>query len=306
MKIVVTSPSFSKTDVLKEELTRLFPQTVLNVNGIKLQGDRLTEYIGDADGMIVGLEKLDKNVLQKCSNLKIISKYGVGLDNVDTVYCRENNIEIGWTAGVNKRSVAEMTLAFMIVLSRNIHSTSRQLKSGTWNKSGGFDLSGKTVGIIGVGNVGKEIVRLLAPFECTVLVNDIIDQTEYYRANKLIEVSKEYIFRNADILTVHAPLTTETTHMINGNVLSLMKETAFLINTARGPIVVQEDLRIALQSNTIAGAAIDVYDEEPPADRDFLSLPNLICTPHIGGNSYESILMMGRSAIQHLKKYFRK
>jgi phosphoglycerate dehydrogenase-like enzyme len=306
MKIVVTSPSFSKTDDLKKKLTAIFPESIFNERGIKLQGNELVEYIGSAEGLIVGLEELDRDVLQKCPNLKIISKYGVGLDNVDIAYCKEKSIQIGWTPGLNKRSVAEMTLAFMILLSRNMYITSCQLKNGIWNKNGGFDLSGKTVGIIGVGNIGKELVTMLNPFRCRILVNDIVDQTEYYMNNYLTEASKERIFCDSDVVTVHTPLTEETKYMINRDVLSLMKENAFLINTARGAIVVQDDLKFALQNNIIAGAAVDVYDEEPPTDKEFLNLPNLICTPHIGGNSYESILAMGRSAIRHLENYFKK
>jgi phosphoglycerate dehydrogenase-like enzyme len=304
MRIVVASPSFSKNDILREELTASFPDTIFNDDGVRLKGDELIRYVGNADGLIVGLEELNRTVLEECSNLKIISKYGVGLDNIDLNCCIEKNIHIGWTPGVNKWSVAEMTLAFMILLLRNIYITSSLLKNGIWNKNGGFDLSGKTIGIVGVGNIGKELVTLLNPFHCRILVNDIIDQTEYYNKYNLIETSIKHIFKNSDIVTIHTPLTEETQHMINRDIISLMKENAFLINTARGPIVVTDDLQFALQNNIIAGAAIDVYDEEPPTDKELLSLPNLICTPHIGGNSYESVLAMGRSAIQHLRNYF--
>lgn len=304
MKIVVTSPSFSRTDVLRKELTTSFPECVFNENGIRLDGSELIKYIGNASGLIVGLEKLNRVVLAECPNLKIISKYGVGLDNVDKDYCAERNIHIGWTPGVNSKSVAEMVIAFMVMLLRNLYITSNILKSGFWNKNGGFDLSGKTIGIIGVGNIGKELVRLLDPFKCRILVNDIIDQTEYYENNELIETPKENLFRNSDIVTIHTPLTEKTQYMINRNTLSLMKRNAFLINTARGSIVVKDDLKWALENNIIAGAALDVYDEEPPTDKEFLSLPNLICTPHIGGNSYESVLAMGRTAIRHLVHFF--
>jgi phosphoglycerate dehydrogenase-like enzyme len=306
MRIAVASPSFSRNDILRQELKASFPDTIFNDDGIRLKDDELIRYVSNADGLVVGLEKLNRDVLDRCSNLKIISKYGVGLDNVDLDYCMGKNIYIGWTPGVNKRSVAEMALALMMILSRNIYITSSLLKKGIWNKNGGFDLSEKTIGIIGVGNIGKELVALLNPFQCRILVNDIVDQTEYYKECKLIETSKQYIFSNSDVVTIHTPLTEETQHMVNRNVLSLMKENAFLINTARGPIVVADDLKLALQNNIIAGAAIDVYDEEPPTDKELLSLPNLICTPHIGGNSYEAVLAMGRSAIQHLKNYFNK
>jgi len=306
IRIVVTSPSFSRNAALASELSRYFPQSTLNTEGVRYQGESLLKYIREAHGIIVGLETLDAKVLKSCPNLKIVSKYGVGLDNIDLVCCRENNIRIGWTPGVNKRSVAEMTIAFMIGLARNIFRTANELRDGKWNKSGGMELSGKTVGIIGVGNIGKEVVKLLKPFGCRVLVNDIIDQSAYYKRNKLEEVEKDVIYSDSDVITIHAPLTDATRHIINKQTLSIMKKDAFVINSARGGIVNTDDLKWALVNNVIAGAAVDVYEEEPPDDRELLKLPNLICTPHIGGNSAESVLSMGRSAIQHLRSFFKE
>lgn len=305
MLIAVTSPSFSKNSLLRKEVLTYFPYTKFNDGGERLEGERLIEFIGDADGLIVGLERLDREIIERLpNNLKIISKYGVGLDNIDLDSCKKRNIHIGWTPGVNRTSVAEIVVAFMISLSRNIFSTSNLLKKGIWNKEGGFNLSGKIVGIIGVGNIGKEVARLLKPFKVRCLVNDIIDQSVYYKENNLIEVTKDEIYAQADLLTIHVPLTDKTIHLINRDAIVKMKKTAFLINTSRGKVVIQQDLKWALINNIIAGAAIDVYEEEPPEDMEFLSLPNLICTPHIGGNSIESVLAMGRSAIQHLRDFF--
>jgi len=192
----------------------------------------------------------------------------------------------------------------MLGLCLNLYETSYRLKSGDWFRKGGFQLSGKTVGIIGVGNIGKEVVRLLKPFNCTILINDIIDQHEYYRANGLIETSKERIFRECDIITIHTPLTTETRNLLNGDSLRMVKKEAFLINTSRGAIINQDDLKEALKSGGIAGAALDVFEEEPPSDKEFLELPNLFCTPHIGGNAKEAVWAMGLSAIRHLENFF--
>ena len=197
-----------------------------------------------------------------------------------------------------------MTLGFMLMLCRNLFVTSNQLKKGSWNKSGGFQLAEKIVGIIGVGHIGKELIRLLRPFNCKILVNDIIDQEEYYRKNNLIVTTKETIFKEADFISVHTPLTDLTKNLINSASISLMKKRAYVINTARGGIINEEDLKNALLNQRIGGAAIDAYLEEPPTDPEFLSIPNLICTPHIGGNANEAVLAMGRSAIDHLKNYF--
>jgi phosphoglycerate dehydrogenase-like enzyme len=301
MKIAVTSPSFSKNEILKKELKKIFQDVKFNEEGIRFNKRELIEYLKDCDGAIIGLEKIDKEVLDNLPKLKYISKYGVGLNNIDLEECKKRNVKIGWKGGVNKLSVAEMTLGFMLMLARNLYFTSIQLKNGVWNKDGGFQLSGKTIGIIGVGFIGKELVRLLKPFNCRILVNDIIDQYDFYIKNNLIKASKEEIYKNADFITIHTPLTEKTKNMITLKELKSMKKTAFLINTARGGIVNEKDLKYALINKIIAGAALDVYETEPPTDEELLNLPNLICTPHIGGNAKEAVLAMGQSAIKNLR-----
>ncbi|MDO8460229.1 MAG: phosphoglycerate dehydrogenase [Nanoarchaeota archaeon] len=308
--IKITSPSFSKNEHLVKETLKYFPNTCFNANGHELKEEELIAFLSDADGAIVSLNKIDGALLDNCPNLKIISKYGVGLDNIDLDACRKRGVEVAWNPGTNKRSVAEETLCLMIGLCRNVIPSSYKLKSGKWDKSGGYQLSGKKVGIIGVGNVGKDLISLLKPFGCQILVNDIIDQSSYYRENNLTESSKEEIFRNADIITIHVPLNKETRYLINSNTLNMMRPTSYLINTSRGHIVNQEDLKKALIEKRIAGAALDVYEVEPPlereSDRELLALPNLVCTPHIGGSSLEGVVGMGMSAINGLVDYFSK
>ena len=304
MNVVVTSPSFSKNKNLQDEIFKYFPNAILNLEGIRFNQVELIKYIKNADAAIVGLETINKDVLNKCKNFKIIAKYGVGLNNIDLENCRERNVAVGWTGGVNKLSVAEMTLGFMLMSTRNLYATSNELKNSIWNKSGGFQLSGKNVGIIGLGYTGKELVRLLKPFGCKILVNDIINQDKYYKENNLKETSKEQIFKTSDIVTIHTPYNHTTNNMINIEVLKSMRNSAYIINTSRGGIVNEADLKHALQNNIILGAAIDVYLEEPPTDQEFLKLPNLICTPHIGGNAKEAVEAMGISAIEHLKQYY--
>ena len=304
MKTVVTSPSFCKSKHLVNETNRFLDEVKFNFEGTLFTKSELINFIGDAESMIVGLDKIDAEVLDSCKNLQCISKYGVGLDNIDLEECEKRGIKIGWTGGVNKLSVAEMTLGYMLSLARNISLTSNELKSGRWNKNGGFQLSGKTIGIIGVGNIGKEVVRLLKPFNCRILVNDIIDQTAYYKQNDLIEMPRSEIFEQADIITFHTTLDKDTYNMVNIESLKTMKPSSFIVNTSRSGVINEEDLKVALKEQVIAGAAIDVYVTEPPTDYDLLSLPNLICTPHICGNAKEAVEAMGMSAIKHLREYY--
>jgi D-3-phosphoglycerate dehydrogenase len=305
-KIVVTVAAFSKNEFLVGEIRALYPDCVLNTQGKRFSPQELIEFLKDADGAIVGLDQINDEVLSQCPNLKIVSKFGVGLDNINSDDCKKHNVTIGWTGGVNRTSVAEMALGFMLMFSRNLYITSNQLKGGLWNKSGGFQLSGKTIGIIGVGYIGKELIRLLKPFRCKILVDDIIDQKKYYADNGLTEATKEEIYKQSDIITIHTPLTNLTDNMITLDSMQQMKATAYLLNTARGGIINENDLKYALQKGIIAGAGIDAYLEEPPADQDFIALPNLICTPHIGGNAKEAVEAMGMSAIDHLKNFFDK
>ena len=301
LTIGVTTVAFSKDKKLVEHIKSFgFKEVLTNVAGQRFTKDELIAFLSKCDVAIVGLDKIDESVVANTPKLKAISKYGVGLDNINFEDCEKYNIDILHTQGVNKRSVSEMVLGFMLSLFRNIYITSNLLKRGTWQKNGGTQLTGKTVGIIGVGHIGKDLISLLQPFGCNILVNDIINQDEYYQANNLKETSKEEIFKTADIVTVHTPLNDSTKYMINKDVLSTMKSTAFVINSARGGIVNQDDLKWALQNNIIAGAALDPYEIEPPKDTELISLPNLINTPHIGGNAQEAVEAMGMAAISNI------
>ncbi len=302
MKIAVTSPSFSKHPELIKEMSDSFSDFKLNSEGKRFNEAALIDYLSGYDAAIVGLDQITKTVIDALPDLKIIAKYGVGLNNIDLEYCRQKNITIGWTGGVNKLSVAEMVIGNAISLLRNLYVSSNQLSNGEWIKNGGVQLTGKTVGIIGVGYIGKEVVRLLQPFHCKILANDIIDQDDYYDANGLIKASKETIYQEADIITIHTPLTEETEHMISASSIQQMKSQAIIINTARGGIVEEQVLKKALLNKTIGGAALDVYENEPATDLSLLNIPNLINTPHIGGNSKEAVYLMGMSAINHLKE----
>lgn len=303
MKIAITSKTFSKNEILINELKKYFSDIKLNKSDKLLTKDETIEFLKDCDGAIVALEKMDAEIFRLCPKLKVISKYGVGLDNIDLDDAKTFNIQIGWTGGINKSSVAEMTLAFMLMLCRNLYITSNMLKNNQWHKNGGYSLFGKTVGIIGLGHIGQELVRLLQPFNCTILAYDILDLTTFANSNGVIMVDKDEIFNKSDIVTIHTPLTELTYNIINTHTLSLMQKHAFVINTARGGLIDLQALKYALQNNIIAGAAIDVYDSEPPADRELITIPNLITTPHIGGNSHEAVIAMGMSAIEHLVNF---
>ncbi|WP_394628627.1 phosphoglycerate dehydrogenase [Vibrio barjaei] len=307
LTIGITTVAFSKDEELVNTINNQgFKNVLINQPQRRFTQDELIAFLAKCDVAIVGLDKINDEVLSRVPKLKAISKYGVGLDNIDFEACRRHNVRVLHTQGVNKRSVSELALGCMLSLSRRIYVTSNELKAGDWNKQGGMQVTGKKVGIIGVGHIGKDIIELLKPFGCEILVNDIIDQQSYYEENGLIEATKEEIFKNADIISIHTPLTEDLKYFINKDSLSLMKKRAIVINTARGGLINQDDLKWALKNNIIAGAAIDAYEVEPPTDSDLISLPNLITTPHIGGNANEAVQAMGLAAIDNIVAYCQK
>ena len=305
IRIKVTSRSFSRHPILKQELLELFPNSVFNTDGPPTGLPNIAEFLKDADGVILGLEEIDRHVLQQLENVKIIAKYGVGLDNLDVSSAEELGITIGWTGGVNKRSASEQALGFMLGLSRNLFFSSFPLKNGKWEKEGGRLLSGNCVGIIGCGHIGTDVIYLLQSFKCRILICDILDKSGVVDTYGATQVLQDELLAEADVISLHVPLTELTQGMVNEEFLQKMKPTAYLINNSRGPVVNQKALKNALQEKIIAGAALDVFESEPPEDLEFLDLPNLMVTPHIGGSANEAILAMGRSAISHLKRHFQ-
>lgn len=305
-RVAVTPPPICNSSTLRDELSALFPQPLFNDTDRYLTEDELIQFAGQADALLVGRDGITDKVLSALPQLKIIAKYGVGLDTIDQDALNRHSVELGWTAGVNRRSVAELTLIFMLGLCHNVFKGGSALKQGQWVKDGGHMLKGKTVGVIGCGHIGKEVIQLLQPFGCVIWIRDILDRSEFCKETGAFEKSLEEVLAGADIISLHVPLTEETRYMINAASLAMMRPTAFLINTSRGDVVDQAALKEALLKETITGAALDVFDREPPEDAELLACPQLMVTPHIGGNAIEAVEAMARVAFQHLKEYFSK
>ena len=303
-RVAVTPPAFCKSPSLKTELLDHFPNAAFNEKDRYLAGPELVDFLADADAALIGRDSINTELIGSLPKLRMVAKYGVGLDNLDQEALSCAGIELRVAFGTNRRSVAELTLGFMIGLCHNMSSGSEELKRGVWHREGGQELTGKSLGIIGCGNVGQELVRLLQPFQCRIWVHDIADRSKFCRKFGAVETGFEEIIEEVDILTLHVPLTENTENLIDKSVLATMKPSAFLINTSRGRVVNQGDLHQALVSGEIAGAGLDVFWEEPSIETEFLQLPNLMVTPHIGGNARESIDAMGRAAIQNLVDYF--
>ena len=300
IRIAVCSRSFSANPVLRAELLARYPSATFNDAGLQLRGDSLVEFLKGHDKAITALEVIDDYVLGQLPELKVLSKYGVGLDMIDMAAMRAHGKRLGWTGGVNRRSVSELVISFAIAMLRHVPAANREVLAGTWRQHVGGHLSGRTVGIIGCGNVGKDLVQMLKPFGTPVLANDIRDYREFYGAHAVKPVALEELLAQADVVTLHVPLDQSTRGMLDERRLSLMKPSAVLINLARGGLVDELALKRMLQEKRLAAAAFDVFAVEPPLDAELLSLPNFLATPHIGGSAQEAILAMGRAAIAGL------
>ena len=300
-RIAVASRSFSGNPVLRAALLAGHPNVTFSASHDVIEGAELVAFLRGHDAAIVGLERIDDAILSTVPELRVISKYGVGLDGLDLEAMARRGIKLAWTGGVNRRAVGELTLAFAIALLHRVPETSGALRAGRFTPMVGRQLTGRTIGIIGCGHVGKELVRLLAPFECRVLVHDIRAYPKFYAAHRVEPVPLDRLLAESEIVTIHVPLDASTRGMIGGAELSRMPTGAIFINAARGGLVDEAALEAALTSGHLAGAACDVYEMEPDANPRLVALPTFLGTPHIGGSTEEAQLAMGRAAIAGLE-----
>jgi D-3-phosphoglycerate dehydrogenase len=300
-RIAVASRSFAANPTLRHELTARYANVSFTESPHVIDGDELIALLRGHDRAIVGLERIDDRILDAVPELKVISKYGVGLDGLDIDAIARRGIRLGWTGGVNRRSVSELTLSFALALLHRVPETSTSLRGGDWRKLVGRQLTGRTVGIVGCGFVGQDLVRLLAPFNCRVLANDIRDYAEFYRAHRVTPVPLDQLLAESDIVSLHVPLDRSTRGMIGAAQLKLMRPGTFIINAARGGLIDEEALAAALETGHLAGAASDVFTIEPDANPRLLAQPTFLGTPHIGASTQEAQLAMGRAAIDGLE-----
>jgi len=234
--------------------------------------------------------KITKEIIQKASNTKIIARVGVGLDNIDTEESKKYNIEVINAGEASITAVSELVIGLMLSLSRNIPIANYETKNSNWIKKNliGTELKGKYIGIIGLGKIGRNVARLARGLRMNLIGYDIIPiDKSFVQEVSLITTDLKTLLESSDFVTCHVPFTAETKYLINKNTIAFMKNSAFIINTSRGEIIEEASLIEALKSKNIAGAALDVFEEEPPKNKELLSLSNLICTPHIGAQTKE-------------------
>lgn len=258
----------------------------------EISSDELLTTVEQFNVIIVrSRTKITKKVIDAAPNVKIIARVGVGLDNIDTEYAESKGIKVLNAAEAAMNAVSELVIGHMIALARSIPKANDGLKNGKWLKKElvGSELRGKYLGIIGVGNIGRNIGRIAKCLRMNLIGYDIFPiNQDYIREVSMIKTDLKTLLENSDFVTCHVPLTDKTKHLINSETLSYMKPTSFLINTSRGEIVDEKSLVVALSENKIAGAALDVFEIEPPTNTELLKLPNIICSPHIAAQTKEA------------------
>ncbi|MBI2236367.1 MAG: phosphoglycerate dehydrogenase [Magnetospirillum sp.] len=299
-RVAVASRSFSRHPILRAELLARFPDVTFNDAGRSLKGDQLVAFLAGHDRAITALEQLDEAVLSRLPELKVVGKYGVGLDMIDLAAMSRLGKRLGWTGGVNKRSVSELVISAAIALLRHVPQGHALVRGGEWRQLMGRLLSERTVGIVGCGHIGKDLAVLLRAFGCRVLAHDIRDFPAFYARHDITAVSLDELLAAAEVVTLHLPHDASTRNILDGRRLGLMRPGALLINMARGGLVDEVELKAMLLDGRLGGAAFDVFAAEPPTDLDLLRLPNMLALPHIGGSAEEAVLAMGRAAIAGL------
>ncbi|MBP6785987.1 MAG: phosphoglycerate dehydrogenase [Candidatus Promineofilum sp.] len=297
--ILVTPTSYGQHDPeLKTELAAQVGRVTYNETGKPLSSAHLAGLLPDVDGYIAGLDTIDAGALAAAGALRVIARYGVGTDNVDLAAAQARGIVVTNTPGANAAAVAELTVALLLLLARPILSAAAATKGGGWPRTAGLSLGGKTVGLIGLGAIGRAVARLLVGFDCRVLAYDPL--ADHRAAEKLgvAFVDLNALVAVSDFVSLHAPVTPETRGMVDAAFLGHMKRGACLVNTARGELLDETALYEALASGRLRGAALDTFAAEPPgAGNPLLSLPNVIATPHMGAHTDGATTAMGRMAL---------
>jgi len=265
--------------------------------------EKLIDAIQDVDALIVGTEPVDKDVLKNAHKLKVIAKHGIGVDNIDLEEAQRCGIQVVNAPGTNSTAVAEFTWTLILNLIRDTELSMSTARSGEWNKQIGFELYGKTLGIIGFGQIGKKVAVIGLGFGMTVIAFDPFFDEVFGNTKGIKNVELENLLQKSDIVTLHTALTPETHRLIGREELSLMKKTSFLINVARGGIVDETALYWALNAGEIRGAAFDVFEKEPPSKGNPLfTLKNFLSTPHTAGYTFESLERMGLLTVESIHK----
>ena len=299
-RILVTPTSYGQSDPsLITELEKQVGQVIYNTTGRALNSTEVADLLPGIDGYIAGLDHIDRDALRRADSLKVIARYGVGVDQVDLQAAREHNIIVTNTPSANSASVAELTIAFLLDLGRNLVEAVSTTRTGNWSYFQGVSLESKVIGLLGFGSIARQVAQRLRGFRCAVRAFDIREDIEAFQKYEVTSVSFDQLLHESDFLSLHLPLTNETRTIVNSAFLNKMKRGSYLVNTARGELIDEGALLAALRTGQVAGAALDVLSQEPAKrDNPLLTAKQVITTPHIGSHTDTAINHMGWASLQ--------
>jgi D-3-phosphoglycerate dehydrogenase / 2-oxoglutarate reductase len=303
-KVLISTTTFAQysdepLQILKDN--NVIVQT--NKLGRKLKAEEINELASEVDGIIAGTEPYNNNVLKDLPNLKVISRLGVGLDNIDLNIAHNLGIKVYKTQTTPAQAVAELALGMMIDVARKVSKQSKEMQSGIWEKQMGSLLNGKTLGIIGLGSIGKTLVKLVSGFNFNILAYDLFHDKIFKNDNNINYCNLDTLLKKSDIVSIHLNLSNQTEKMINLQRLKQMKTNSILINASRGEIIDEEALYKVLKKRSIMGAGLDVFREEPYSG-PLTELDNVVLTPHIGSYAKEIRNQMEVEAAKNIIKGF--
>lgn len=300
MKILISTSSFAEHDKTSLKLLESHGfDVVLNPYGRKLNQEEVVGLAKDCQGIIAGTEPLTDDVFKQLPTLRAISRCGTGMDSVDLEAARNRGIAVRNTPGAPTQAVAELALGLILNLLRGISFMDRQIRNNSWEKKMGTLLNQKTVGIIGLGRIGRRLAELLKPFEAKILASDPAPDVKWVKKKRVQLVPLEDLLKKSDIVSLHMPYSKENHHFIDMGRLKIMKKGAFLINTSRGGLVDEDALYNMLKEGHLGGAAIDAFEREP-YNGPLKELDNVILTPHIGSYALEARVQMELDAAKNL------
>lgn len=307
VKILLTTTSYQDTPGPHHDLLKSIGGEVHCERG-PLSEEKMLELAGEFDAFLCGDDAITRAVIDKSlPKLKIIAKYGIGVDKIDVASCTELGIPVTFCPGVNHTTVSEHTFGLMLSVFRHMQEQSNAVREGHWKRMTGHEIMGKTIGIVGLGRIGREVAKRAKAFEMNLVGLDLYWPEEFAQEFGIKKVdSFDEIFQSCDIISLHTNLTDETRDMVRAETISKMKKGVVIVNCARGELVNSNDMAAALASGQIGGYATDVLDQEPPpADHPLLKAPNCLITPHIGSRTYESVERQAVMATQNLKNLLK-
>ena len=301
MKVLTTPRSYGKTDPQVFDMLREAGlEVVRNDTGGILDKETIKAMLADCDGVIVGVDPMDAEVIAAAPKLKAIAKYGVGVDNIDLDAAKARGIKVSRTVGANSEAVADYAMALILAVARKTVLIDRQCRKGDWKKITTRDVTGGTIGILGLGAIGKNVAQRAQGFGMKVMAYDPFWPEEYAREHHIARADPDEIYARCDVISLHLPLTPETENIIGAAELAKMKPDAILVNTARGGLIDENALLDALEAGKLYGAGIDAFSSEPPKDPRWFSLDNVVLGSHCAASTSGASRNMGRMATANL------